>query len=225
MKQLLVLLMLLCSSTLYAQDVIVKKDGSTIVCRVVEVNSSEVIYKKWSDLNGSNYVMDRSLVSAINYGNGKKEILSTVENLYKSGNQNDGMRQMNDKALLRFDVEAQKLPKKVKKLRTIGIIGGVVLTGAGVTLLVLNGANESQSDKTVCYLLGGVGIAGGIACTTLCLSKAHQLQKQINMIGGNSIFQKAFRFSDGTILTSSIDIIKDNTNQKQTLGFGLRYNF
>ena len=69
-------MLLLCSASVSAQDVIVKKDGSTIVCRVVELTSSEITYKKWSNLNGSNYVMERSAASAINYENGKKVNLS-----------------------------------------------------------------------------------------------------------------------------------------------------
>ena len=66
---------------MFAQDVIVKKDGSTIVCRVIELNDSEIIYKKWSDLNGSNYVMDKSLASAVNYENGKKVSISEMNNI------------------------------------------------------------------------------------------------------------------------------------------------
>lgn len=79
MKHLLVLLLLLCSMSVSAQDVIVKKDGSTVVCRVVEVTASEITYKKWSDLNGSNYVMDKSLASAINYQSGKRETFGETE--------------------------------------------------------------------------------------------------------------------------------------------------
>ena len=90
MKQLFILLLLLCSVGMSAQDVIVKKDGSTIVCRVMELNSSEIVYKKWTDLNGSNYVMNRADASAINYENGKKENISEVTNLYTPNNQNDG---------------------------------------------------------------------------------------------------------------------------------------
>ena len=93
MKQLLVFLLLLCSASVSAQDVIVKKDGSTIVCRVVEVSANEITYKKWSDLNGSNYVMDKSLASAINYESGKKESFSEATNLYTPNNQNDGSQQ------------------------------------------------------------------------------------------------------------------------------------
>lgn len=73
MKNLLVILFILCSANVSAQDVIVKKDGATIVCRVVEVTATEITYIKWGDLNGSNYVMDKSLVSGINYKSGKKE--------------------------------------------------------------------------------------------------------------------------------------------------------
>ena len=100
MKQVFILFLLLCSTSVFAQDVIVKKDGSTIVCRVVELTSSEIVYKKWSDLNGSNYVMNRADASAINYQNGKKVNLSEATNLYTPNNQNDGVQQYNDRALL-----------------------------------------------------------------------------------------------------------------------------
>ena len=88
MRKILFLLTFLCSVSMFAQDVIVKKDGSTIVCRVLEFTESEIIYKKWSDLKGSNYVMDKSLASAINYENGKKVNISEMSNLYMPQNQN-----------------------------------------------------------------------------------------------------------------------------------------
>lgn len=78
MKQLLVIMLLLCSMSIMAQDVIVKKDGSTIVCRVIEVTATDITYKKWSDLKGSNYVMDKSLAVSINYENGKKEDINAM---------------------------------------------------------------------------------------------------------------------------------------------------
>ena len=58
---------------LTAQDVIVKKDNSTIVCRIVEVNQTEVVYKKWSNLNGPNFVMNLSDLISINFENGESE--------------------------------------------------------------------------------------------------------------------------------------------------------
>ena len=159
MKQLLVILMFLCSTSVFAQDVIVKKDGSHIECKVVEVNDSGVVYKKWSNLNGYNYEIDRADVSSVNYRDGKKVTFSEINNLYKPGNQNDGVQQMNDNALIIMDIAAQKPQKKAKTLRILGACGGVALVGGGIAALVLNEENISSSDQVVCYILGGVGIA------------------------------------------------------------------
>ena len=43
-----------------AQDVIVKKDGSTILSKVMEVGSTEVKYKKYSNLDGPLYTISKS---------------------------------------------------------------------------------------------------------------------------------------------------------------------
>lgn len=115
MKHLLIFLFFLCSMSVSAQDVIVKKDGSTIICRVVELTESEIVYKKWSDLKGPSYVMERSAASAINYQNGKKVNISQATNLYKPNNQNDGTQQYNDRALLNID--AAEHPKIIRKFR------------------------------------------------------------------------------------------------------------
>lgn len=69
--------LLLCISLLcitgfaQAQDVIVKKDNSTILSKVVEINSSEIRYKKWSNQDGPTYSISISDVASINYANGE----------------------------------------------------------------------------------------------------------------------------------------------------------
>lgn len=66
----------MCFGSISAQDVIIKKDGTAVVCRVMELNSTEIIYKKWEELNGSTYVMDCSLASSIHYMDGRVMSLS-----------------------------------------------------------------------------------------------------------------------------------------------------
>lgn len=61
----------------YAQDVIVKKDGSTILSKVLEVNTNDVKYKKTSNLNGPTYTINKSDIISINYDNGEKDIFSS----------------------------------------------------------------------------------------------------------------------------------------------------
>lgn len=74
MKQLLVLLLVFCSYGAFAQDVIVKKDGSTILSIVLEINPNDIKYKKFSNKNGPTYTINKSEIMSINYENGDKDV-------------------------------------------------------------------------------------------------------------------------------------------------------
>ena len=223
MKQLLVFLFLLCSTSMFAQDVIVKKDGSTIVCRVVELTSSEITYKKWSDLNGSNYVMNRADASAINYESGKKVNLSEATNLYTPNNQNDGTQQYNDRALLGMDYASHDPLKKVKYLRTIGWAGGIGLVVAGA----IWAASASGGDGNSASTIGGLAMCGGgVLWTTGFLIAANQAKQIANKrLQSSSIYQQHITFPNGSSLSLGTDLLRDNTLGQNTLGLGLRYNF
>lgn len=60
------------SSYTFAQDLIVKKDGSVIQAKVTKVGTSEVEYKKWSNQDGPQYSIEIGDILAINYKNGDK---------------------------------------------------------------------------------------------------------------------------------------------------------
>ena len=63
----------------HAQDVIVKKDGSIIQSKVLEVNVADIKYKKFSNPNGPTYTLAISDVLAINYENGEKDTFGDVK--------------------------------------------------------------------------------------------------------------------------------------------------
>lgn len=67
---LLAILLLGIAGTAVSQDVILKKDNTTILSKVLEVTSTEIKYKKWSNQDGPTYSISRSLVTSINYQNG-----------------------------------------------------------------------------------------------------------------------------------------------------------
>lgn len=70
--RLMLLLGLFCFvGTTFAQDVIVKKDNSTVLCKVIEVSKSEIKYKKWSNQDGPTYSVNTSDIVRINYENGE----------------------------------------------------------------------------------------------------------------------------------------------------------
>lgn len=218
--------MLLCSVSMFAQDVIVKKDGSTIVCRVIELNDSEIIYKKWADLNGSNYVMDKSLASAVNYENGKKVNISEMNNIYMPNNQNTGIQQYNDKALLALDFSLQKKDNKIKKYKKLGWISGI--TGIGIGgLFVAFGAGSDHTKYQILYSsIGGTLILAGTAVSSVFFIKANKYQKQAEyLMQSNSLFQQEFQFGNGSSLSTSIDMINDHLAEERVFGLGLSYNF
>ena len=61
------------------QDIIVKKDGNTIVSKVLEVSDTQVKYKKASNLDGPTYTINISELVGINYQNGEKENFKTSD--------------------------------------------------------------------------------------------------------------------------------------------------
>lgn len=219
MKQLLVFLFLLCSVSVSAQDVIVKKDGSTIVCRVVEVTATEITYKKWGDLNGSNYVMDKSLASAINYESGKKESFSAAESLYKPNNQSDGVQQYNDKALLELEAASHKSTKKARTLRWIGGIGGITLAAAGIYLFAIREGLHTNSSAMV--------LLSSVPWSVSFFTAAYFVDRNAKKKGviGNIIYQHDIPFHNGSSLSLGADLLSDRTLGCNTIGLGLRYNF
>lgn len=74
----LVILMLFLSVEVAAQDVIVKKDGSTILSKVLEVNTDNIKYKKFSNQNGPTYTIGKSEIMSINYENGDRDSFETT---------------------------------------------------------------------------------------------------------------------------------------------------
>ena len=90
MKKSIVLAMLsLAAINVAAQDVVVKKDGSTILAKVLEVNQDNIKYKKFSNQNGPTYTINLSDVMSVNYENGEKEDFnnSSITNDANQGNE------------------------------------------------------------------------------------------------------------------------------------------
>lgn len=81
----------MCSVIVSAQDVIVKKDGSTILSKVLEINNSDIKYKKYSIINGPTYTISKSEILAINYENGDKDDFSGVTGQSNTQESSQGM--------------------------------------------------------------------------------------------------------------------------------------
>lgn len=86
MNKILLILFLFVYSNGFAQDVIVKKDGSTILSKILEVNTFDIKYKKYSNLDGPTYTILKTELLSVNYKNGESEkfTLEAVGNMSKT---------------------------------------------------------------------------------------------------------------------------------------------
>ena len=230
-KLFLFLILAISVFTVSAQDVIVKNDGSTVLCKIIGINGSEVIYTKWSDVNGPQYIMDRSLVSNINYQDGRQEKLNEqVNNAYAPGNQQTGDANFNDNALLRMDYQRynNEYFKKAKLLKTLGWSIGTPLIAGGVMCMVVGGMiiEGGEDGPGFSFLIPGIIVtAGGITTLAVCLAKSNKYMKEARLLSTAPVFQHEFNFGDGSSLCAGIDMLQNRRTKQTSFGFGLQYNF
>ena len=229
MKKIFLLMLFLCSMSVWAQDVIVKKDGSTVVCRIVEVTKTEVIYKKWSDQQGSNYIVNQKDLTAIHHENGTKTAFDAAPAVPAETAPSANAQPLTDADLLKMagvqaDTPQYEMMQKAKRLKKAGWISGGIMLAAGA---LITGCFDSFDDEIYGLTVGPLLMGGGIITTTACLVRAKNLKKKASRLSVSSapLYQQDFKLKNGTTLSPSLDILKDNTQRNTTFGVGLTYNF
>jgi hypothetical protein len=76
----LVLVSILFTSFVWAQDVIVTKDGKKINSKVTEINENDIKYKNFENLDGPTYSMKKLEIASILYANGQVEVFNLSMN-------------------------------------------------------------------------------------------------------------------------------------------------
>ncbi len=196
-----------------ATDVITKKNGTTIQCKVVKVGRTEVEYKIATNLNGPIYAIDLTEISSIKYENG------TVD---KFGEQsavttNAGQRTMTDAELMRVYNQMNSRPKHPGRgLKTTGYILG----GLGIGIIALAFPNHTRPDQTTLNA-GSAFVIAGATCYLVGRHKANKA-KQYNDV---TLFQQDFPLGNNSKLSADVNIINDNMTRNKSLGMGVRYTF
>lgn len=156
-------LFLLCiAGTVIAQDVIVMKDQSTVMSKVLEITSTEIKYKKWNNQDGPTYSVNRSEVVSINFENGEVEKFSETTNNQQNNNApqvqyvnsymtygSNGRLYLNGRML--SDNEVQNLVdsqsyQQYLKGRGLVKTGFILDVVGGVSLVVASGIRVFSSD-------------------------------------------------------------------------------
>lgn len=209
----------------FAQDVIVKKDGSTILAKVLKITETDVEYKAYDNQDGPTRVVSISSLQGINYQNGQKETFSTRNSGIVT---NETATQFsNDQQLMQIYYGKYKIPAqtKVKRLKIAGwVVGGTLF----VTGAILTGTCDIAEDGYYhSAIIMGPSLAGvGCVIWASCLLKAKSIMRQARFsVQTSPIFQQEFNVGKNDRLMVGIDMLKDNTMKNQTVGMGLRYSF
>ena len=237
---LLCLLFAVCSLSGNAQDVIVKKDGSTVVCRIVELTATEAVYQKWNASNNYNYVMNLSDINIINYQDGRRWTSDgTTHNnsLTPQSNDYNASTQMNEAQLYALDNRFREYnpnidyAKKAKRLKRAAWATGCICLFGGI-ILMGSAAGEDAMDAAAGYewAMAGPGLALigiSVTMTPILLKKAANYRRIAEKYSVNSapIFEKEITLRNGNRLRPGVDMLSSHVQKKPSLGLGLRYSF
>ncbi len=203
----------------FAQDVIIKKDGTTILSTVIKVGQSEVEYKKYNNQTGPTYTISINELSHINYANGTKDTFTSTYNNQSVVTTETATQFSNDEGLLKlYDAHDRKL-KKAKRIKSLGCIVGGTLLAAGGALII-----SSVSDDDIVIIGSAVAGAGLITWTTCTLVGNHIGKKSKYSVQSNPLFQQEYKIGKNS-LAFGVDMLNDNTFKNQTLGLGVSYKF
>ncbi|GAA5101342.1 hypothetical protein GCM10023210_40930 [Chryseobacterium ginsengisoli] len=125
------ILPLLCVGTFcFCQDKISKKNGEQFDAKIVEIGSSNIIYKELDNLDGPAHSLNKSEVYQINYSNGKTEVLGKYSNVEDAKNfivnkiNEFGIDRDNDNQRLQAEFEGDQI-----KINSINRKGRIVDEG------------------------------------------------------------------------------------------------
>lgn len=80
MKIIKIIVIIFCTFKLsFSQDLLIYKDGKEIEVKVIKIDKSEITYKKYDNIDGPEYVEEKSKIFIIKYENGTKDIFNIEE--------------------------------------------------------------------------------------------------------------------------------------------------
>ena len=156
------LILNLTSISIYAQDVITLRNGEEIKAKVTEINSSEIKYRRFENLEGPTIIVSRADVFFINYENGTRQIINSNSDTKVSQN-NTPQNSVQKKETVQ--------PKRDHSVLYVGgVFGGgpskeelgyMIGINAAVFLKRQIGLGFAVHRQKICYESDSRGMSGG----------------------------------------------------------------
>lgn len=173
MKQLfLFVITLVFSLNTYAQDTLVLRNGNKVLSKVLEIGTTEVSYKIWSNINGPTYKVSRNDISYIKYNNQTIETFEQIAGIpseieVRRGGFGPSFWQDGRKVRLSElrNILKQNNPDAFRKYRNgegLAVIGAI-FAGAGAGLAIGNAINVyygNDMDWTINAVASGAVLVG-----------------------------------------------------------------
>lgn len=218
--------LLLCCLAGMAQDVIVCKDGTSLLGKVAEVTEAEVKYRKADNPDGPLYTLKVADLMRINYENGQSDIFARdgqLPSTVLAGPTGD----VKDTDLLAFYAKEQSDYSLPKKLKRTAFIGGGSFIAVGITLMIIgcNRAGGFNPDNDAAIFIPGIALTTiGIAWMPTFYFIAKNKQKKLNELASAPLYRQEIFAKDGKSLSMGVDFLADRV-QTRTLGLGMTFKF
>ena len=182
------------SVTLFAQDIIIMKNGSEIQAIVQDVGIDDVKYKKFDNPSGPNYTLKKSEIFMIRYENGSKDVFNEIVTEVPTDKQQQSP--LTELSYSRDNVWQNDVKIKPDQVRAIMSgnsaalekyntgralhVTGQIFAYPGVFLLGWN-AGTVISGGEINGVLVGLGLASSISGIIMLLAGKSQMKTSVNL--------------------------------------------
>lgn len=213
-------------NALQAQDVITMDDGTTIVAKVLDISSTEVKYKKYSNPNGPTYTIGIGKINSITFENGEKEVFSKNAESPAGYTQSlspvigDNTSHLDANLISQYErLSANKYTHRAKVLKITAWTGlGIAACAAAIVPGIID---EDYATQSIIISAGaGVVWLGGFMWAA-----SYQKKKSRELLYSSSLYRNEIFSYNGNSVYASVDMISNSLNHYSTLGMGLAITF
>ena len=157
-------------------DKIIYKDGTEIMAKITEINTSEIRYKRCDFIDGPTFVEKQNKVFMIKYANGKSEMFKTEKAVeYNNGKIIQDSQKINDKDKNTNPFSTASLVFSILGFYPLSLIGwifGVIFGGIAKKQIKIDPNKYNKKSENLAkagVIIGTIGLIGTLLLILLVI--------------------------------------------------------